>query len=245
MLIGHRGARYEAPENTLAGFKHLLALGIQQIEFDLRLSADNELVVIHDETLDRTTNANGLVREQSSQNLKQLDACSHFFCDSTINKGNQTIEGVPSLKEVLELFNNLQHAQLEVKPPKREDHSIICERIDKALNTPTLRKVCHITSSDIDFLMSCQQQLPDIKRGYVSLNHIQNPINLCTQLDYHLLAIKWQICSESLIQQAKQNNLITSAWTVNDANAFTELQNWGIDSIITDYPSQFIEQAKK
>ena len=65
-LIGHRGARGEAPENTLSGFRHLRALGVRAVEFDIHLSADGELMVIHDAELSRTTSGHGLVREHSA-----------------------------------------------------------------------------------------------------------------------------------------------------------------------------------
>ena len=74
ILIGHRGARKEAPENTQAGFHHLRQLGINHVELDVRLSKDGKLVVLHDATVNRTTNGKGKVLELDTHQLQQLDA---------------------------------------------------------------------------------------------------------------------------------------------------------------------------
>ncbi len=74
LIYGHRGARGEAPENTLAGFHRALAAGASRVELDLRLSSDEELVVIHDETVNRTTDGRGLVAHKSVAELARLDA---------------------------------------------------------------------------------------------------------------------------------------------------------------------------
>src|SRR5438105_2353760 len=86
-VVGHRGAMGYCPENTMASFERALALGADWIELDVHLSRDGELIVIHDETLDRTTNGHGLVRDHTLAELKQLDA----------GDGQQ----IPTLDEVL------------------------------------------------------------------------------------------------------------------------------------------------
>lgn len=224
ILIGHRGAKHEAAENTLAGFLHLKNLGIQNVEFDIRLSADNQLVIIHDETLDRTTNAQGLVRDKSAAELKNLN--------------------VPTLQETLQVFDKLQHAQLEVKPPKAEDHQIICEGIFEAIETLGIRDKCIVTSFDYHFLKSCNKYIPSIARGFLceeSGAAKVDPIEIALKLNCCLLAIDYLLCDEQLIKRAHQANLAVSAWTVDDENSFKQLMTWGIDSIITNCPSKFIQ----
>ncbi|MGB3329490.1 MAG: glycerophosphodiester phosphodiesterase family protein, partial [Thermomicrobiales bacterium] len=73
-LVGHRGAAFEAPENTLAGFRHAVDLGLRCVEFDIRLTADDQLAVIHDATVDRTTNGRGRVADHTMADLARLDA---------------------------------------------------------------------------------------------------------------------------------------------------------------------------
>src|SRR5687768_9710541 len=78
ILLGHRGARFEAPENTLPGFRYAIDLGLEAVEFDLRLTRDGEVVVIHDETVDRTTNGTGAVADLTLGEVQRLDARSIF-----------------------------------------------------------------------------------------------------------------------------------------------------------------------
>jgi glycerophosphoryl diester phosphodiesterase len=74
ILIGHRGGRFEAPENTLPGFRYALDLGLEAVEFDLRLTRDGQVVVIHDSTVDRTTNGTGAVADLTLAEIQALDA---------------------------------------------------------------------------------------------------------------------------------------------------------------------------
>ena len=247
ILIGHRGAKNEAPENTLESFSHLNNLGIQSVEFDLRLSADNELVIIHDDTLERTTNAEGFVKDKTAAELKQLDACSHFYTNTLestdtneISNKTSTNGGIPTLKEVLSTFNKLEHAQLEVKPPEKADHKTICEKILACVNELGIQDRCVITSSDCDFLESCKRYAPTMKRGFIYLDIELKPIDTALTLDCELLAIYWEFCSEALIKEAHSKGLEVSAWTVNKEKAFTNLKKWGVDSVITDCPSELM-----
>src|SRR5690242_18360485 len=96
-VFAHRGANQYAPENTLAAFRKAKALGITWLELDVMLSKDQQVIVMHDETVDRTTNGHGLVNQYSYAALRELDAGSWF--DKQF-KG----EKIPSLYEVIELI---------------------------------------------------------------------------------------------------------------------------------------------
>jgi glycerophosphoryl diester phosphodiesterase len=96
MLIAHRGGSLEAPENTLAAFRHAIEVGAKYVELDVQMSKDGVLVVIHDDTLDRTTSGTGPVGEHTYDELEKLDAGSHFAPD-------YSKETIPTLRSVLEL----------------------------------------------------------------------------------------------------------------------------------------------
>src|SRR6188474_1210870 len=96
ILIAHRGGSLEAPENTMAAFRHAIEVGMRLVELDVQLSSDGEMVVIHDETLDRTTDGTGAVHDYTLEELRQFDAGTKF--------GPQFVgERIPTLREVLEL----------------------------------------------------------------------------------------------------------------------------------------------
>src|SRR5699024_9203426 len=107
-IVGHRGARKEAPENTLAGFLHARELGLDAVEFDVHLSKDHELVIIHDKTVDRTTTATGPVAEFTANELAELDARAEF-------PDWPDIVGVPRLDQVLDIVDDMPHINIEIK----------------------------------------------------------------------------------------------------------------------------------
>jgi glycerophosphoryl diester phosphodiesterase len=111
MLIAHRGGSLEAPENTLASFRHAIEVGAKYVELDVQMSKDGVLVVIHDDTLDRTTNGMGSVGEHTYDELKKLDAGSHFAPE-------YSGETIPTLREVLELCAGADvGVVIEIKSP--------------------------------------------------------------------------------------------------------------------------------
>ncbi|MBV1921576.1 MAG: glycerophosphodiester phosphodiesterase, partial [Pseudomonadales bacterium] len=122
IIVGHRGARQEAPENTLDGFRLLRSLNIHHVELDLHLSKDNQLVVVHDKTVDRTTAHSGYVSDFTAANLAKMNAAHHFpnwDCHS----------GIPLLDEILAEWQELKSIQLEVKPPNKEQFSMLAQEL--------------------------------------------------------------------------------------------------------------------
>ncbi|OYT28338.1 MAG: glycerophosphodiester phosphodiesterase [Thermofilum sp. ex4484_79] len=113
-ITGHRGAPDEAPENTLTSFKKAIEIGVDYIELDVRMTRDNQLVVIHDETVDRTTNGTGNVSSYTLNELKELDAGSWF---SKEFRG----EKIPTLREALELIDNNCIVEIELKEDNLEE----------------------------------------------------------------------------------------------------------------------------
>ena len=113
-LYGHRGAQNEAPESTLSGFRHAIAIGLTAVEFDVQRTADRQLVVIHDATLDRTTNGHGPVADLTLADLQRLDARAQF------PDWPEPVT-VPTLAEVLHVVSGMEHLLVEIKPDAPEE----------------------------------------------------------------------------------------------------------------------------
>lgn len=233
-IIGHRGARREAPENTLAGFRHLRALGIDHVELDVRLSRDNQLVVLHDTTVNRTTNGKGAVREMTADELGALNAAANFsgWNDST---------PVPLLRDVLAEWNDLESIQLEVKTTAIADLHIIATGLVQLINELDLIDVATVTSMDTQMLAIMHQKAPDVRRGYVAERFTRDPLAMCHLYQCDLLATNYHRASPQLIDAAHDQGLELSVWTVNDLNVARRLYDWGADSIITDVPTLMLE----
>ncbi|RED66367.1 glycerophosphodiester phosphodiesterase family protein [Cohnella lupini] len=141
IVAGHRGYKSEYPENTILAFEKALELGVDMIEFDLRLSKDGFVVIIHDETVNRTTNGTGEVSSFSLAELKQLDAGGWF---------NERFAGlpIPTLEELCELLERYPHVLLnvEIKPSIHSEE--VADKAVALLETKELLDRCVFTSFD-------------------------------------------------------------------------------------------------
>jgi len=229
LIIGHRGARGEAPENTLSGFNYLKSLGVLALELDIHVSKDQQLVVIHDYSLERTTTGIGLVKKHCAADLADLNACSYF-------KDWPFQDGVPLLQEVLALVSDFSHLQLEVKVKDAQDYVIVGRELAKLWPQFSHRMVT--TSFNTAYLAYMQQHYPQIQRGLlVESDFIGDIIATAQQLDCQLIAPHHSLLNKVLVDAAHQQKLHVSTWTVNAPQRMQELAAMGLDSLITDYPS--------
>ena len=230
-IIGHRGAREEAPENTYQGFIYTKTQGIKHVELDVRLSSDHELVIIHDDTVDRTTNGTGKVESLSFAELSELNATptSHAWTEPS---------SIPNLKQLFEeqLFETYQ---LEVKYDRPERLDILMEKLAALIFQFDMQNRVTITSSDLYLLSTAYRVEPSIARGYVAEFAQNTAIENTLKYECSFLCINWKICSPEIIQESHQIGLHVSTWTVNDLETGSKLTDWGVDSIITDYPTLF------
>ena len=229
-IVGHRGARGEAPENTLTGFDYLRSLNIHRVELDLRLSADGELIVLHDATTNRTCNEKGQADKLSADSLAKLDATKKAF--PTWHERS----GVPRLEEVLSVWPEIKHIQLEIKTTDMASLHRIAVALRDTIGQFNLQENAVVTSSDTRALSILQQTAPSIQRGLVAGRFLKNPLQECKHLRCKYLVINHHRCNPNLIQQAHMANLFVSVWTVNRVVEAKKFELWGADSLITDFP---------
>jgi len=237
LIYGHRGARGEAPENTLAGFHRSIAAGALQVELDLRLAADGQLVVIHDESVNRTTNGRGLVAHLDSAELARLDArrSGPKWPDP---------QPVPTIARVLDEFPQMRHYQLEAKPVHIGQRALMAEALATLFREFALYPRATVTSFDSELLQAVRAADPSIELGLVSDRSKPVPLEVALQIGAGLLVLHWKLCSAERIAAAQSAGLRVSAWTVNDERVTRRLQAHGIDSIVTDYPSRMVALAR-
>jgi glycerophosphoryl diester phosphodiesterase len=230
IIYGHRGARGEAPENTVEGFEFAINQGIDRFELDVQLTKDGRMVVIHDPTLERTTGIKKKVFEMTSRELNSLDA----------RKNTQpwpTPCHIPMLDELLEKFNSVKHWQLEVKTDDKSRLNILSNRLIEYIHTKHLFEKVVITSFDKWLLKEVKRRDKRIATGFITDNRFPNPIKTALGLNCQYLCLDRKLVDKSIIEQAHDNNLIVSSWTVNNLQEAIQFKNWGIDSIITDLPT--------
>ena len=228
LIYGHRGAKGEAPENTLASFKQCLAHGVRRCELDLHLSKDGELMVIHDPTLKRTTGRRGKVVEHDAEELTQYDA----------RQGGPSWKQpcpIPLLEELFEECE-FEHWQLEVKSASRVRAARSVLAIKALAERHGLLDRVTVTSGSREVLRALKRLTPELSCGLVAEYAWLDPLKVAKQYDCSLLALKWTLCTPERIAKARQLGLHVSVWTVNDPALMRRLADFGVDSLITDYP---------
>jgi glycerophosphoryl diester phosphodiesterase len=233
LVYGHRGARGEAPENTLASFHRAVEAGVNGVELDLRLSRDGQLVVIHDDTVNRTTGARGLVVHFDADELARLDARRN-------GPPCAFSQPIPTIERVLEEFPSIGHFQLEAKPINSEVRPLMAERLAQLFHEFALYQRATVTSFDPGLLDAVRQRDPAIPLGLVSDRTRPEPLGIAERLGAKLLILHWKKCTRERIDAAHAAGLSVSAWTVNDDSEAVRLLYDGVDSIVTDFPTRII-----
>ncbi|WP_447592764.1 glycerophosphodiester phosphodiesterase [Aquipseudomonas campi] len=237
LIYGHRGAKGEAPENTLVGFQRCLEHGVRRCELDLFLSRDGELMVIHDPTLKRTTGRRGKVAEHDAQELTTYDA-RHG------GPGWKVPSPIPRLAELFEQCD-FEHWQLEVKSASRVRAARTVLAIQALAERYNLKERITVTSSSREVLRALNRLAPELARGLVAEYAWLDPIKVATHHGCSLLALNWTLCTPERLLKAQKAGLHVSVWTVNEPALMRRLADFGVDSIITDFPGLAVSTLKR
>jgi glycerophosphoryl diester phosphodiesterase len=228
-IVGHRGAAFTAPENTLASAKKAVELGADAFEIDIHMSKDKSLVVIHDSNTKRTTGVDLVVSEATCEQLKELDAGS-FKSDEY--KG----EKIPMLEDILEYLPNEIKLYIEIKGPKE-----IVPVLKSTLGEFNSKiSQIRIIAFDLETISLAKQHMPDIPCYYLKsivpktsvrkfINVLKN--NNLDGADLHYLTI-----NPKIVRMLKNENLACLAWTINSVDQAKKLINMGVEGITTDKP---------
>ena len=237
-IYGHRGSKGTHPENTLISFKEAIKHGVDGLEIDVHMTKDQEIVVIHDETLDRTTNGNGFIKDYSLQQIKQYSVGTKFTHLEEYDE-NWELERVPTLQEVLELLSpyNIE-LNIELKTTKFtyegieekvlsivEKYGNGCNVIYSAFHFPTLLRIKNLDkSAKIAWLLDKSIPHPNDYIECMNLEalHLEKSIILSD-------STKWKDYFRRM-----------RAWTVNESSEIKDLLDLNIESIITDFPKEAI-----
>lgn len=242
--VGHRGAAAVAPENTLPGFRHAVEVGADGVEIDLQCSRDGELVVIHDDTVDRTTDGTGAVEEMTLAELRELDAGQAFTPDrgrSFPYRGRGT--RIPTLDEVADATGELPMI-LEVKSRRagrnlatwledgasgRRDR-VVVGGFDAGMVGPAARAA----------RWRCAYQdelLPFVLLGKIGLEGLASP----PAADAAMVPEKrWgiRVVSSGFCRRAHREGMGVFVWTVNRPDRIRRLLDRGVDGLVSDAPGR-------
>ncbi|MBQ9957228.1 MAG: glycerophosphoryl diester phosphodiesterase membrane domain-containing protein [Ruminococcus sp.] len=230
-ITAHRGFSDIAPENTIYAFQSAVDAGADYIELDVQQSADGQLVVIHDKTLDRTTNGTGAVSSYTYEELSKLDCNDKFDADSFPESR------IMLLSEVLAFADNDILLNIEIKKTGEE--------IDTARKTAELvmeyglEDSCYVTSFSYYALRAVKKACPEIKTGIISSSATATVYSALTDID--AVSLNYSFVNKSIVNTAHKNGKTVFVWTVNSEEDIERMVSVGADNIITDRPDMAIE----
>lgn len=246
LRIAHRGASARAPENTLAAFKEAIRLGADLIECDVHLSADEVPVIIHDDTVERTTNGRGAVRALACARLRRLDAGAWF---SSRFRG----ERIPTLEEALECARGRCGLNIEIKePPGRRraaspavraaaGPASVTRAVARALKRTGFKDLVIVSSFSPLALCAARTHMPHVRLGYLASRSLRGLRAAHRTVGLHAVHPHVRLAAPRRVRLAHRLGLRVHFWTVNDVRLMRRLLALGCDGLMTDDPALFQE----
>ena len=229
-IVGHRGAMGHCPENTLASFERGLALGADWIELDVHLSKDGAPVVIHDETLERTTNGHGAVRDHTLAELKALDAGAWFAPEYAGQR-------IPTLDEVLAWARGRDVVvDIEIKNAPIYYAGIEAAVVDALARHDMAERVI-VISFDHRAVQRVKALEPGIATGVLySGRPADGGVSLARQADADAVLPHWNYVTADDVAAVHAAGLHIAPWASSDAAILRRLIDAGVDAVATDHP---------
>lgn len=237
-IMGHRGACGHAPENTLSSVKMAAELGAEFIEIDVCLTKDDIAVIHHDTDLDRCTDGHGPVLLKTLEEIKLLDAGKQF-------SSNFTGEKVPTLKEAIAVIEELGLGlNLELKPCKGwqiPTTEFVVAELQEYLpeNIPLL-----VSSFSIEALEKLGSLMPDVPLGYLTETIPPDWERRLANAGCASLHCEKEFVTKEKVAAVKAAGYKFLVYTVNDPEQARKFLDWGVDSVITDYPDRLFERLR-
>ncbi|HHW09286.1 MAG TPA: glycerophosphodiester phosphodiesterase [Firmicutes bacterium] len=247
-VLGHRGAKGYAPENTLPSFEKAIELGANMTELDVHLSKDGALVVMHDDDVSRTTDGQGKIASLTLAEIKKLDAGSWF---SPLFAGTP----VPTLEEVVELVKGRILLNIEVKKTDHLYQGIIPKILDVLLKYDMVTQTV-ISSFQIEYLKEMKRILPAanlallykdealaVKKAKASsdMDEAVDIVDVAVREGWNGLHCHLSQAYPALITKAHRHGIRVRAWNPNEPEQMRPLLTMGVDGIGTDYPDRLLE----
>lgn len=233
-IYAHRGASGTHPENTIAAFQEAARLPIEGVEFDVHLTKDGEVVVIHDEKINRTSNGKGLVQDMTLAELKQYDFGSWF---SEQFRG----ETIPTLQEVLDVFKDTNHKMnIEIKTDIYHYEGIE-EKVIAIVKANQLEERVVISSFNHESLQIVHYLQPDLEIAALLMEAIIEPARYLQLLNAEALHLFLPSANRTSIKNMIADGGTVRVFTVNEVDYMKQLQALGVSAIFTDYPEKMLQ----
>lgn len=229
LIFAHRGSAGTHPENTMSAFKEAARVGADGIETDVQLSKDGEVVIIHDEKLDRTTNVSGYVKDWTLKELKTLNA-------SATHKGNFGEEKIPTLEELFiwlndnQLFCNIELKNTVFLYPGLE------EKVIRLIRTYEMEERIILSSFNHYSLVNCHRLAPELETAPLYRDGLYMPWIYAKAIGGSAIHPNIRAAPDALIQSSVSMGVPVRPYTINEETEMKRLFKLGCSGIITDFP---------
>ncbi len=220
-IMGHRGAAAYEPENTLLSIRTALGMGVAAVEVDVQLTRDGELAVIHDSTVDRTTDGRGAVRDFTLAELKGLNA----------GKG----ETIPSLAEVVEEVSGKAHLIVEVKHPEAAPALL------RFFQGRDIFAQTHVISFWHPVVKALREQEPRLRTGVLLVGCPADPVGLARAALAEALILHYGYVTPDLVKAAHAAGLLVYIWNIDDVVTLRPYLAMNLDGIGSNCPDVLVE----
>ena len=233
-LIGHRGVKDLCPENTLESISRAFEIGLNFVEIDVKISKDGVPILLHDDTLDRTTNGSGLAIDYDYENIKKLDAGKFFY------KENTNIF-VPKLEDILSLCTNYNgNLNIELKPNKKFEKENVYQiyKIIKNINQIDI----FFSSFDMISILEISKLYPQSIRSFLLDDfkeyNIDDLISISINHDLKICGLNIDLVTTDIIKKIKESNMAITVYSDKNINlsSANDIFSIGVDSIFVDNP---------
>lgn len=255
LVIAHQGGDGLWPGDTLYAFQHAVDLGVDVLEMDAHITKDGQIVLMHDEKVDRTTDGTGLIEDLTLAQLRELDAAYQWSPDSgqTFPFRGQGIQ-VPTLEELFQKFPQMRYV-IEIKLTRNPIGQPLCDLIRKY----DMQDHVMVASFHDDAMSAFRQTCPEVATsaaktevtsfvllGKIFLSGLLSPKFESLQVPYETSeSYGIPVMTERFIREAHARNVKVEPWTVNDPDLMKQYIAWGVDGLITDRPDLMLEVLGK
>lgn len=255
LVIAHQGGDGVWPGDTMYAFEKSVGIGADVLEMDAHITKDGHIVLMHDETVDDTTDGTGLIEEMTLDELKQLDAAYDWSNDGgqTFPYRGQGIQ-VPTLVELFEKFPQMRYV-IEIKLTENPIDKPLCDLIHQYKMQGRVLIGSFHDEAMLKFRATCPDVATSASRGEVTrivlfgkvfLSGFVNPAYQTLQPPFDPKeSMNIPIMTKRFIREAHAKNIAVEPWTVNDPILMEEYIEWGVDGIITDRPDLMVEILNK
>jgi len=252
-IIAHRGGMGLGPENTIETFERGLAAGADVLDMDIRMTRDGELVIMHDATVDRTTDGSGAVRDMDLRDIKKLNAGFHWLPEGEGPGFSNRKILIPTVAEVFQAFPNTLLV-MEIKDDNPATVDILCELLATYQKTDSVLVASMHSSVLSRFREICPEVATSAGPGTVMKFYVLNKFGLTSLSAWDVAALqvplsdgKRRIVTPDFVSAAHRRNIKVEVWTINDVENMQQLIEAGVDGIFTDFPDRLktVKEGRK